>query len=216
MSRIRATKSSIDYTNKTPALIMKNETPQEMRREYTALRDIFQKRFKRIEAASRPGEADYLKQSEFYTKWHGGIYPDGVPKLKDVPANRVPYLLAEMKRELLEIDTTIPEIKAHVANRLNALHEAGYTYVNKENLHDFGRFMERYRARKLGNVVGSTVVAELYGTYRVKGFTPEEILQNWELFDKEQQTLQTLSMDEINTKLESIGLKFDKRSKRWK
>lgn len=213
MPRIRATKATIDYSNDTPKKIMDNESTQQMRREYTALRDIMQKRFKRIEEYSRRTGED-MTQAEFYTKWHNAYY-NGVPKLKDVPENRIPYILASMKESIQNMDSTIADIKNSVKARIEGLHDAGFTWINKTNLKDFGRFMEQYRDKKLGNVLGSAVAADLYGTYRDKGFSISEILQNWKLFEAEQEEAEELTKQQITTKLSSTGYKLNRRTKKW-
>lgn len=203
MARIRVNKSGIDYSNVTPAMIMKYESLQEMSREYTALRDIFQKRFKRMEAAGD----DVTGNSAVYQYWHNQFH-QGIPTLKSLHGDtrQIAYQLSKMKRDMSEVDSTKRGVKRHIKNILTGLHDSGYDFVDEKNLKDFGKFMEMFRARKLDNVIGSPTIAEIYGKVRTY-FSKAEILKNWEYFKNNLDVLDDMTPGEIKADINDLALK---------
>lgn len=173
----RKSKASIDYGIDTPYLIQRKLTQKQQRAEYTALRDIVNKRIKRISSAKvKPGEAN-PRESEFYKRWK-----DGVPKIRDVPGRRLPYLLSALIRDVQNPETTMKGYKESVDKRVKALHAAGYKFVNAGNLAAFGEFMEQYRAQKLDHIYGSPEVAEFYKVMVKKGISQKEFFKHFRAF----------------------------------
>lgn len=203
MARIRVNKSGIDYSNVTPAMIMKYESLQEMSREYTALRDVFQKRFKRMEAAGD----DVTGNSAVYQYWHNQFH-QGIPTLKSLHGDtrQIAYQLSKMKRDMSEVDSTTRSVKRKIKNRIKGLHEAGYDFVDEKNLKDFGKFMEMFRRRKLDNVIGSPEIAEIYGKVR-QYFNKSTILKEWEYFKKNADMLDDMTPGEITADINDLALK---------
>lgn len=211
MARIRANKNSIDYSNLTPFLIMKNESLAQQSREYTALRDIMQKRFKRMEQA---GVAD---KSDVYRAWHNSTYPNGIPKLSEVKkqGNVLPYLLSAMKRDVDAEQATVKGVKDYTKKRIEGLHNAGFDFVNEKNIKDFGKFMEMFRAKKLDRVIGSPEIADIYGHVR-KSFTKQQILQEWEYFKKNLDDLDNIDTSQMKHDINELRVQKGKKARLWK
>lgn len=205
----RKTKSTVNYNLDTPYLIQKEPIKQQ-RAEYTALRDIVQKRIKRMAAAKvKEGEAS-PRQSEFYKQWS-----KGVPKLKDLKGKQLSYILAALKQSVSRPESTIKGYKASVQQRVKGMRAAGFKFINAGNLADFGEFMEQYRAQKMDHVYGSPEVAEFWVTLQKKGIDETDFFQhfreymaNKEAIKRMRKPLKTGKLEEIKTYLTS--------KKRWK
>lgn len=210
MARIRAKKGSIDYSNITPYLIQKNETIAEQSREYTALRDIMQKRFKRMEQA---GVAD---KSDVYQAWHNSTY-NGVPKLSEVKkkGKLLSYLLADLKKDVNKETATIKGVKDYTKKRIAGLHAAGFDFVDEKNIKDFGKFMEMFRAKKMDNVIGSPEIAEIYGHVR-KSFTKQQILQEWQYFRQNIDDLDDIDPSKMKHDINELRVQKGKKARLWK
>lgn len=157
---------------------------KEVRREYTRLRDIAQKRLKRIEAASK-GATDWTRTETYKT------YRNGVPKLSDISREHLPYELAKLSRWVESEYSKIGYLKKRMRSSIKKLHERGYDFVNERNFLDFTEFMEEYRRQKLDHIYGSPDVVELYGALKERGISSGEVydkfydwLENKDVFSK--------------------------------
>lgn len=174
MRKNRIVGRGVNYEINTPFLIKKKESLKEQRAEYTALRDIIQKRIKRM-AASKPKNGINPRQSKFFKEWGAGV-----PKLREIPEERISYILSAMKQSLKKKESTIKGYQESTKARLRGLQKVGIDFVNLGNLQDFIKFMEEYRAQRLDHVVGSPEAAELYGISKSKGVNNEELFKNFE------------------------------------
>ena len=157
---------------------------KELHREYTRLRDIAQKRLKRIEAGSK-GDTDWTRIEIYKT------YRNGVPKLSDVSKEHLPYELSKLARWTESNNSRIGYLKKRMRSSIKALHEREYDFIDEANFLDFTEFMDEYRAQKLDHVYGSPDAAELYGALEKRGISPDEVydefynwLENKEAFSK--------------------------------
>lgn len=209
MARIRAKKSTINYSLDTPYLIEKMG-PKEQRREYTALRDIVQKRIKRMATAKvKEGEAN-PRESEFYEKWK-----NGVPKLKDLKGNQLPYILAALKQSVQSPASTIKGYKQFVKQRVKGMRAAGFVFINEGNLAAFGDFMEEFRAQKLDHIYGSPEVAEFWVTIQKKKIDETDFFQHFQEYMDNAQAIKRMRKPIKTGKLEEIRSYLTK-TKRWK
>lgn len=227
MARIRATKSTIDYTADNPALI-KKEPLQQQKREYTALRDIIQKRLKRIEANARRGDYDKPdvadpREFPFYSYWFTN-YGGEVPKLSTISKKDLPYILTMMKKQIGSYNpqtngygwetATLKGVNGYAASRVAGLQAAGFTGINVNNLAAFGRFMEQFRAQKLDHVTGSPDAVEIYIATRGKGLTASYIMKNFAYFQQNQNNLQNMSGRDIRDDIQQLKATLGD-DKRW-
>lgn len=186
MPRTRKTGVTVDYTIDTPYLIKTKLKEQEQRAEYTALRDIIQKRIKRIAKYKvKEGEAD-PREGEFYKRWS-----KGVPKLKDINKERIPYILSAMIRSLQEKASTIKGFQQETQSRIKGLQDIGLPVTNK-NIGDFTNFMEVYRAQKLDKVIGSPEVADLWGEAEKKKVNTNKVWKTFQNYMTDKKKLQSV------------------------
>ena len=107
---------------------------KEIRAEYTRLRDIAQKRLKRM------GETKFRETNTY--KFNVKHYP----KLKDIKSiNELAGRLADLARFITDPYGTLAKQKDIMKKSLATLHENNYTFVTEENYIEFGKFMEYYR-----------------------------------------------------------------------
>lgn len=172
----------------------------ELRKEYTTLRDIFQKRVRRMYDAGIPEAKDYMRGGEMY-----------VPKLSERSTLR-PFLrdpgvdqraalvyevqllnqkvgvreqglpaagtfsITGKKREMLNVDNKI----------LKTLHESGYEHISKSTLKKFGRFMDAMREQYGRKLPNSAEMAEFFETlkYNTKRRSTSFVVDLWKDFEK--------------------------------
>lgn len=130
----------------TPYQILKevrsrSVTEKQLRSEYTRLRDRAQKQLKRL-AASEYGVPE---------KWaaeaaRGGFWKLG--QLRDV--REIAFAMSSLQ-EFINAPTASVSGRTKIAKEtISTLHEHGYTGINKKNLAQFGRFMDKMRDRMGG------------------------------------------------------------------
>ena len=133
---------------------------QELRKLYTELRDIANKRIKRAQKAGY-GQELVIRQG---TK--------KIPKISEIRSeSELRYRIGETAMFLENPYSTISGIRRLEDKKLAALRSHGYDFVNESNLADFGRFMEWVRANYSDKIYDSDVVTKLYKTAALGDFT---------------------------------------------
>lgn len=144
---------------------------KEVRKEYTRLRDISQKRLKRLAAAGYTNTDVYQKNVLHY------------PKLKAIKTkSELAQRLSDLSRFVGSTQSTVKGIKAREQKILESLKESGYTFVNESNLKDFGDFMEQYRDQLLDMDYDSGDAAELYRIVEKHGLDPDKVAEDFEFY----------------------------------
>ena len=182
--------------------------PKEVRKEYTRLRDIAQKRLKRIESEARKGVTDWTRTETFKT------YRNGVPKLSDITMEHLPYELAKLARWIESNYSRIGYLKKRKKLSIKKLHERGYTFVNEKNFLDFTAFMEEYRRQKLDHVYGSPDAVELYGALQKRGISSTDVYNDFMDWMENAEALSKTKVKKRGT-LKSYKMTLSK-SGRWK
>lgn len=143
---------------------------KQIRAEYTRLRDIAQKRIKRL------GESEW-RSSETYQRYKGGF-----PKLSEIPnRTNLSYELARLSRFVSAKTTTVSGLKHQRTEQLKSLKKHGYDFVNKENIDKFGQFMEDFRNKELGRrKEGSPIVVELFYQTERLGLDPKVVAMDFD------------------------------------
>ena len=168
-----ATKASLThdlswYLPNNISLELRN-SPGSVRKEYSRLRDIQQKRIKRLKSAGYDDIKAYKMNANHY------------PKLKDIKSNQeLSQRLSDLARFIYS-DTTVGRLNRIRDKALATLHENHYTFVTKENFKEFGQFMEEYRAQKLDEQgYDSGDAAEVYGFTLKHDLDPEEVKKDFQ------------------------------------
>lgn len=143
---------------------------KQIRAEYTRLRDIAQKRIKRL------GESEW-RSSETYQRYKGGF-----PKLSEIPnRTNLSYELAKLSRFVSAKTTTVTGLRHQRTEQLKSLKKHGYDFVNKKNIDKFVQFMEDFRNKELGRrKEGSPIVVELFYQTERLGLDPKVVARDFD------------------------------------
>ena len=151
------------YANRIGSGIPENE----IRKEYTRLRDILQKRIKTIQ------------KSEFAGQGIAGQFPDGLPKLSEIRPEDLPYLLQQAATAINSSAGSLKGLRHRRSETIKSLQERGYTNIDENNISSFARFMEEARERGLEKVYGSDTIATLYDTTIAIGISPDAVMKDF-------------------------------------
>lgn len=159
------------YTPSNLKAMLDNGKEKEVRKEYTRLRDIAQKRIKRLKAAGYTNTDVYQKNYAHY------------PKLKDIKSkSELAQRLSDLSRFVASSRSTVSGIKDARSQSLKTLHEHGFTFVTQENYGDFAQFMESYRDQLLDMEYDSGDAAELFGVAVKHELDTEKVKQDFEFW----------------------------------
>ena len=147
-----------------------------LRKDYTTMRDIAQKRLYRL------GKSEFAR-TQTYKK-----YKNKFKKLKDIKTpQEFAYRLSELERFITRKTSTVSGQREIMEKSLQTLHENDYTFVNAENFFDFADFMEEYRNQLLDMEYDSGQAADTFGALEKKKVPAEKMqeLFNTYLSEKE-------------------------------
>lgn len=116
-----------------------------LRKEYTRLRKIANKRLKRL-LAYEYKETDLAKE-----------YAGGFALLADV--EDLPRELTQLARFVASEKSSVTGLKRIDKQTISTLHQHGYTFVNAKNVGQFGAFMEEMRQAGLSKLYSSEFLA---------------------------------------------------------
>lgn len=116
-----------------------------LRKEYTRLRKIANKRLNRLQA-SEYKETDLAKE-----------YAGGFALLADV--EDLPRELTMLARFVASEKSSITGLKRIEKQSISTLQQHGYTFVNTNNVRQFGAFMEEMRQAGLSKLYSSEFIA---------------------------------------------------------
>ena len=140
---------------------------KEIRKEYTRLRDILQKRIKTIQ------------KSEFAGQGIAGQFPQGLPKLAEIRPEDLPYLLQQAATAINSSAGSLKGLRHRRSETIKSLQERGYTNIDETNISSFARFMEEARERGLDKIYGSDTIATLYDTTIAIGISPDDVMKDF-------------------------------------
>lgn len=151
------------YANRIGAGIPQNE----IKKEYTRLRDILNKRIQRI------------NKSDFAGQGISGQFPQGLPKLAEIAPEDLPYLLQQAATALNSRGGSLKGLQMRQIETIESLRERGYTNINDSNIRALANFMEEARDRGLEKIYGSDTIATLYDSTVALNISPEAIMQDF-------------------------------------
>ena len=144
---------------------------RQVRKEYTRLRDISQKRLKRLSAAGYENTDVYQKNVKHY------------PKLKDIKSkSELAQRLSDLSRFVGSSQSTVSGLKEREKKVLKTLKKSGYKYVNEFNLSYFGEFMEYYRDAMYDLEYDSGDAADLYTVVEKNKLDPEKVKEDFDFW----------------------------------
>lgn len=161
---------------------MKAGNLKEIRKEYTRLRDISQKRLKRMGKSMFKDTQMYKRNVNHY------------PLLKDIQSeSELAARLSDLSRFIMSQTSTVSGMNAQMNKSLKTLHEHDYNFVTKENFISFGKFMEEYRFQKLDEMYDSGDAAETYDALEKHRVDPEKVKEDFGFWLQNQETLEAMA-----------------------
>lgn len=154
----------------------------DVRKEYTRLRDIAQKRLKRMGQTRWSRTQTYLRNVNHY------------PKLKDIQSEaELAKRLSDLSRFISAKLSTVSGMNTQMKKSLKTLHEHDYNFVNEDNYIDFGKFMEEYRFQKLDEMgYDSGTAAEAFNQLEVHRVDPLKVKEDFEFWLQNQELLEDM------------------------
>lgn len=153
-----------------------------IRKEYTRLRDISQKRLKRMGNSMFKDTQMYKRNVHHY------------PLLKDIQSEaELAARLSDLSRFITSQTSTVSGMNAQMNKSLKTLHEHDYKFVTKENFISFGKFMEEFRFQKLDELYDSGDAAETYEALEKHRVDPEKVKEDFEFWLQNQETLEAMA-----------------------
>ena len=134
-----------------PYVLAHEHTEREKRAEYTRMRDIAQKRIKRMQ-----------KSEWSNTEW-AKRYSDGWKKLKDIKnAAELDNAIADIHHFLEMKQSRVSGFNEIREKNIKKLHASGYDFVNKKNWRAFAQFMDQAKSAAAAVVYDSKDAALFY------------------------------------------------------
>ena len=169
-----ASKPTYDYEWYFPsniAAMLKAGKTKEVRKEYTRLRDISQKRLKRLSEAGYQETQTYKQNVAHF------------PKLKAIKSDYdLAQRLSDLARFITSPRSTVSGMKKTRSKALEKLEEHGYDFVTEENLDAYGEFMEEYRNQKLDREYDSGDAADAFRVLEKHGIDPKDVKEDFEFW----------------------------------
>lgn len=138
-------------------------TDSAVRAEYSRLRDIAQKRLKRL-AKTEPDSYAY--------RMNVGEYPTTRSQTTEEIRMRMPQLA----KFLAAKTGSVSGIRARRAKAVSTFQEHGYKFITMDNIKTFESFMESYKSKKgKTRTYGSPEAVELWEFTQEQGIDPERV-----------------------------------------
>lgn len=152
-----------------------------IRKEYTRLRDISQKRLKRLAAAGYADTQTYKQNVAHY------------PKLKDIKSTfDLAQRLSDLANFVRSPRTTVSGLKSQRQKTLDRLKEHEYSFIDESNLDAYGEFMEEYRNQKLDQEYDSGDAYDAFKVMEKHGIDPKEVKDDFEFWLENKKTAEKL------------------------
>lgn len=168
-----------------------NVSADELRKEYSRQRRTAIKRLERMKGTVYEDSQTFRKNYGKYTTLaqiekealesatRRNLPPAAAQKYVDIT---IAHKMADLYKFLTAKSGSIRGLQRIENETIKTLSERGFTFVNKNNIRQFGTYMEQMRTMKLNSIYGSDRVAEMFGVAEKKGINPEEILKDFEFW----------------------------------
>ena len=165
-------------------------TPEEMRRHYSYLRTIANRRLSKFVGSEFEDAKSYVKNKDRF-----------VP-LKQIKSEReLRYKLYELNKFIRAKSSSVTGL-IRIRNRtIQTLRENGITFVNRKNIKQFGEYMDYLRAKYKGQEYDSERALSLYGQAVKKKINPFEIAEDFQFFRKHADELAKMPKIESDAKV---------------
>lgn len=174
---------SWDFNRYTPDSLRSRYNEKQLRAEYTKLRDIAQKRLKRMAESEFKDSMVYLENKDKFEK---------LSQIKN--KTQLVHALADVAGFVNAKTSSISGLKNQRKEAIKTLHEHGYDFVDKDNYEEFYKFMEDYRNKKLNQIYDSERVAELFEAAKDKKIKTDELKKDFEFWIKNEEKLKAMNL----------------------
>ena len=182
MARIPRVKLSYPQEYYMPELLRQGIlTPEQMKAEYTRLRNVANKRLLRMQDT----------RFENYQSFQQNV-GKFIPVSQISSERELIYRLSEVERFISAKTSTISGIRDIERHTLESLQDAGYTFVNAKNLAAFGEFMAEYRDQHLNEIYDSDEAYKLFVETQKRGIGLSKIKDNFAYWMEQRDTLADL------------------------
>ena len=176
-----------------------NVTSDELRKEYSRLRQTANKRLDRMQGTKYEKSQTYLRNAGKYTtlaqiekealKHAKKLSPEAAQKYVDA---HVAKKLSDLYKFLTAKTGSIRGMQRVENEIINTLNERGYTFINKKNIQQFGEYMEHLRILHNGRQFDSERAGELFAIAEKKGVSPDQIAEDFEYWKQHAEELDKL------------------------
>lgn len=161
--------------------ILKAAGIKEARKEYSRLRRLAMRRLREFRGTEYESGQIYqhrMGKGKFKTLW------------QIATAAQLGAALGDVRGFLESSQSTVARLRERDRQILETLHEHEYNFVTKENLQDFGRFMEAVRMSAQARMYPSDQVAELYEASIKRKIDPDELLKDFSYWMENKEELE--------------------------
>lgn len=161
---------------------------EELRSEYTRLRQTANKRLERMKGTKYENSQTYIRNAGKYTT----IAQIEKEALLKAPKNlskeaRQKYVdahiakkMADLYRFLTAKSGSIRGMQRMENNLIKSMHDKGMTFINKDNIQQFAEYMEYLRVLYTGKQYSSERSKNLFAVAIKKGIDPMEVAKDYE------------------------------------
>lgn len=153
-------------------------TDEQLAKEYSRVRREAQERLRSFQRSRDPELREAAVVAE-----KAGVYLNRA-QIKAVGGGRAMMedLLIDAYRFVSAKTSSVSGFRATQDKQINALKAAGYDFVNRGNLRQFGEFMDFFRDRKARRSFGSGTVATAFNQAAKQGISPEELKKHFQFY----------------------------------
>ena len=150
----------------------------ELAKEYSRVRREAQERLRSFQRSRDPE----LRQAAVVAE-KAGVYLNRA-QIKAVGGGRAMMedLLIDAFRFVSAKTSSVSGFRSVQDKQINALHAAGYTFINRGNLKQFGEFMDFYRDRKDRRAYGSGTIADTFNAAARQKIPPDELEKHFRFY----------------------------------
>lgn len=176
-----------------------NVSREELRKEYSRLRQVANSRLDRMAGTKYERSQTYRRNAGKYTTL-AEIENEALSHAKNLKQEaaqkyvdlHVAKKLDEMYKFLTAKSSSIRGMQAIENRMIETFREKGLTFINKNNIQQFGEYMDYLRAIHKGRMFDSERAADVFGTAVRKGINPEEIAEDFEYWKEHEAELATM------------------------
>lgn len=153
-------------------------TDEQLKREYSRVRRDAQERLRSFQRSSDPE----LRQAAVVAE-KAGVYLNQA-QIKAAGGGRAMMedLLIDAYRFVSAKSSSVSGYRDVQDKQVNALQAAGYEFVNRKNLREFGQFMDHFRSRKDSKAFGSNTVASAFNMAVKQKISPDELERHFRFY----------------------------------